>query len=315
MKHHLLTLLLILALGLTACSGRETTSPSEAAITVVATTSIVANVVQQIGGEHVTVISLLPLGADPHTYQPRPQDVQRISQAKLIFANGAGLEEFLHNLLENANALDKVKEVSEGIELLSLDQVMASHEEEHHEEEEHHHQGGDPHTWMDPNNVMIWVDNIVVALSAVDPAHAATYRSRGEAYKNRLRELDAWIVEQVNQIPPANRLLVTDHATFGYFAHRYGFRQVGILLPSFSSQAAPSAQELTSLVEQIRSSGAKAIFVGEDTSDQLARQIAEESGVRVVRVYHASLTPPDGPAPDYLAYMRYNVSAIVEALR
>ncbi|MCS7010415.1 MAG: metal ABC transporter substrate-binding protein [Anaerolineales bacterium] len=317
-------LLILVTMLLAACTGGKPSANEK--LHVLATTSMVADVVRQVGGEYVQVTTLLPLGTDPHTFEPRPQDVAAIEDAQIVFANGAGLEEFLEPLLKSAGAMDKLVEVSQGIELLPLEGIEHSHEheeEEHsHEGEEHsheggmhHHQGGDPHTWMDPNNVLIWVENIATALAKADPRHAKVYRAHAEAYANELRALDAWIREQVAQVPPENRVLVADHAVFGYFAEEYGFRQLGTITHSFSTGASPSAQELAALEDQIRTYGVKAIFVGADVNQNLAKQIAADTGVRIVQLYHGSLTDAQGPAPTYLDFMRYNVTAIVEALK
>ncbi|MEW6094636.1 MAG: metal ABC transporter substrate-binding protein [Chloroflexota bacterium] len=266
---------------------------------VLATTSIVADVVQQVGGEFVTVTVLMPVGTDPHEYSPRPQDVAALSDADIIFANGAGLEEFLQPLIENAGAADKLVEVSAGIELFTL----AGQE------------GDDPHTWMDPNNVILWAENIAAALSAADPVHAADYQANAAAYSASLADLDAWIRIEVASVPKENRLLVSDHAVLGYFAVRYGFDQVGSITGSFSTEAAPSAQELAALEDEIRRLGVRAIFVTEPSSQSLAEQVAQDTGICAVWLYHASLTDSSGPAPSYLEFMRYNVSAIIEALK
>jgi ABC-type Zn uptake system ZnuABC Zn-binding protein ZnuA len=168
---------------------------------------------------------------------------------------------------------------------------------------------------MDPNNVLVWVENIAVALSAADPEHAAAYQANAEAYAAELRALDEWIRAQVAQVPAENRSLVADHATLGYFAEEYGFTQVGTITGSFSTEAAPSAQELAALEDEIRSLGVRAIFVTEASNQSMVEQIAQDTGIRAVWLYHASLTEADGPAPSYLEFMRYNVSAIVEALK
>jgi len=297
-----LSLLTIVALLLSACSGRQSPAAGDK-LPVLATTSIVADVVRQVGGDYVQVTTLLPLGADPHTFEPRPQDAAAIADATLVFANGAGLEEFLQPLLESAGATDKLVEVSQGIELLPLTG------------EEAHHDAGDPHTWMDPNNVMVWTENIAAALSAADPAHADAYRANAAAYQEQLRALDEWIRAQVAPIPVEQRLFVADHATWGYFAEAYGFRQVGTITGSFSTGASSSAQELAALEDEIRSFGVRVILVGSDVNPSLAEQIAADTGARLVRVYHGSLTPADGPAATYLDFMRYNVTAIVDALK
>lgn len=309
-RFSLFSLLALFALVLTACGGAQPSAGSNR-LQVLATTSIVADVVRQVGGDYVQVTTLLPLGADPHTFEPRPQDAAAIADAQIVFANGAGLEEFLEPLLESAGATDKLVEVSAGIDLLPFEG-----EEEHHEGEEHHHdEGGDPHTWMDPNNVVIWTRNIAAALSAADADHADAYQTNAEAYIAQLQELDGWIRQQAALVPLEERLFVSDHAVWGYFAQEYGFRQVGTITGSFSSNASPSAQELATLEDEIRSLGVRVVLVGADINPALAQQVAQDTGARLVRVYHGSLTDSNGPAPTYLDFMRYNVNAIVEALK
>ena len=296
----ILAIILVL-LMVTACN--NTAAPVDGKLQVLATTSIVADVVQQVGGDHIQVTTLMPVGTDPHEYSPRPQDTVALVDAQIIFANGAGLEEFLQPLIENANAASKLVEVSSGIELLHL---VDDHTGQ---------QGSDPHTWMSPSNVVIWVVNIEAALSAADPAHAADYQANAQAYTAALRELDSWIRSEVAQIPAENRLLISDHAVLGYLAVEYGFKQPGTITGSFSTEAAPSAQELAALEDEIRSSGVKAIFVTEASNQPMADQVAKDTGIQAVWLYHASLTDANGPAPTYLDFMHYNVSAIVAALK
>lgn len=311
MKHKpfsLFAVAMVAVLLLAACGGGNT-GGTDGRLNVLATTSIVADVVARIGSEHVTVAVLLPPGTDPHTFAPRPQDAAAIADAAIVFANGAGLEEFLHPLLESAGATDKLVEVVAGIELLPF-------EEEHLEGDEgDEHEGGDPHTWMDPNNVILWAKNIAAALSAADPEHAADYEANAAAYIVELRDLDAWIRSEVAQVPAESRLLVTDHGVFSYFADEYGFTQVGTITGSFSTNASPSAQELAALEDDIRSFGVRAVFVGETANQSLAEQVAADTGIQIVIIYHEALTDDSGPVPSYLEFMRYNVSAIVEALK
>ncbi|KAF0108262.1 MAG: ABC transporter substrate binding protein [Anaerolineaceae bacterium] len=296
-----LALLVVAGLFLfTACGGGPPAQTGDS-LNVLATTSIVADVVAQVGGDFVTLTVLLPAGTDPHAFSPQPQDAAALADADIIFANGAGLEAFLPPLLESAGADGKLVEVSAGIELQPLPGGDAS--------------TGDPHTWMDPNNVIVWTQNIAAALSSADPAHAADYQANAAAYAASLRALDAWIRAQVEQVPPANRLLVSDHAVLGYFAARYGFTQAGSITGSFSSEAAPSAQELAALEDKIRADGVRAIFVTEASNQSLADQVARDTGIQAVWLYHASLTEAGGPVPTYLDFMRYNVNAIVNALK
>lgn len=305
MRRFIFSLLLVAAIVL-GCSPRPTESGK---LQVVATIGIVADVVRQIGGEFVQVNVLLPPGSDAHEYTPRPEDVAILSKAKIVFANGAGLEEFLRPLLENAGATERLVEVSHDVPLLK-----GEGEEEHHQNEGAHEHAVDPHTWFDPNNVLLWVDTIAQALSQADPAHRAEYQKNAEAYKGQLRELDAWIREQVAQIPPENRKLVTDHRIFGYFARTYGFEQIGALIPSVSTEASPSAQELAALEDAIRAYGVKAIFIEEIGSQQLAEQVSRDTGVRLISLYH-DLGPAGSEVDTYLNYMRYNVTQIVQALK
>jgi len=299
-KFILNTMLMVAMLLLCACGIGGTPAPS-GNLRVLATNSIVGDVVSQVGGDYITLSLLMPLGTDPHDYLPRPQDAAALIDAQLIFANGAGLEASLQPLFDSTGATRKLVEVSDGITLLQLPESNQS--------------TGDPHTWMDPNNVLIWTQNILTALSTADPTHADAYQANAKAYDASLRDLDIWIRSEVAQIPPQNRLLVTDHAVLGYFAVQYGFTQVGSITGSFSSEAAPSAKELAALEEKIQQTGARAVFVSEAANQGLADQVAADTGIRTVWIYHATLTASGGPVPTYLDFMRYNVNAIVGALK
>ena len=295
-------LAIIILVTLAACDGRPAAT-ADGRLHVLATTSIVGDVVAQVGGNYIDVTLLMPVGTDPHEYSPRPQDVAAIANADIVFANGAGLEAFLQPLLVNAGVTTtKLVEVSTGIKLLTLS-------------EQGNQAGDDPHTWMDPNNVLVWLDNIVAALTSADPGHAADYQANAKTYAASLRNLDVWIRAEVAQIPVENRLIASDHGVLGYFAARYGFTQVGTITGSFSTEASPSARELAKLEDEIRSSGVRAIFVTERSNQVMADQLAQDTGIRAVWLYHASLTGPSGSAPTYLEFMRYNVAAITGALK
>ncbi len=300
---HWLTVLLLGVGALAACRQGAETPQASNELQVVATTTIVGDVVAQVGGDQIELTLLLPVGTDPHSFEPSPQDIARVAGAQVVFANGAGLEPFLDNLLDSAGALDRVVYVSEGVAHRASD-----------EHADHDHAEMDPHTWMDPNNVMIWVQRIEEALSEADPAHAAEYHRNAENYLADLKELDAWIRQQTARVPLENRKLVTDHALFGYFADTYGFEQIGALVPGFSSIAEPSAQDLAKIEDAIRAYGVEAVFVGNTVNPTLAERVAEDTGVELVFVYTGSLGEPGGEAGSYLDYMRYNVTAFVNAL-
>jgi ABC-type Zn uptake system ZnuABC Zn-binding protein ZnuA len=292
--------IVILVFILCAC-GSTTPVVSGNKVRILATTTIVGDIVSQVGGDNIDLTILMPVGSDPHDFQPRPKDAASISNAQIIFSSGGGLEGFLKPMLDATGATSKLMEVSTGITLLPLPGSNQS--------------TGDPHTWMDPNNVIIWTQNIASTLSAADPAKREAYMVNAKTYSNSLHELDDWIRTEVAQIPTKNRLLVSDHAVLGYFAERYGFKQEGTITGSFSSDAAPSAKEIASLEDIIRQMGVKAIFVSEAINQPLADQIATDTGIKAIWIYHASLSSPSGPARSYLEFMRYNVKVIVEALK
>jgi ABC-type Zn uptake system ZnuABC Zn-binding protein ZnuA len=320
--------LLAFSVILLGCAAPAATPATESGsrLNILATTTIVADVVRNIGVEKINLTVLLPTGVDPHSFQPAPQDIAKMADADLIFANGAGLEEFLTPMIESANAVEKVIYVSEGIELLELAEGE-EHSDEHSQEaemlssthtaeesEHHHHEGGDPHVWFDPNNVMIWTNNITQALIKMDPANAESYQKNSENYLTELKALDEWIRQQVSSIPAENRKLVTDHQVFTYFAERYGFFQEGAVIPGYSTVAEPSAQEIAALEDIIRQQGVKAIFVGSSVNPALSRRVAEDTDVQLITIFTGSLSAPGGGADTYLEFMRYNVNAIVQAL-
>ena len=295
--YRLIIILTIIAIAITACGG-EPASPSGTSASVILTsTSFLADITRNVAGERVSVTSLLPVGADPHSYQPTPQDVTKLAQGKLLIINGADYEHFLVPILENAGGEREVIEASAGINPREEAGSV------------------DPHLWLDPNNAIVYVENIREALTHFDPEGAAIYQSNADAYVAELKGLDTWIVEQVNQIPIEKRLLVTNHEAFGYFAERYGFTIAGNVIESFSTDASPSAQQMAELIDQIKSSGAPAIFLDASDNTTLAQQIADETGVRVVTDLHLESLTDGPPAATYIDMMKHNVTQIVNALK
>jgi ABC-type Zn uptake system ZnuABC Zn-binding protein ZnuA len=320
------------------------TSAQNDPLPVVATTTIIADVARNVGGELVDVTSLVPPNADVHAFEPAPDDAVRIAEADVLLINGAGLEAFLSGLLENAGGVEPVV-VSNGVEILPFgEHVHDEHEEaehdeilgvlggegvceEHHDEEtaatqetegeehEHEHGGCDPHVWTDPNNVIVWTGNIADAFAAADPDNADTYRANADAYIQQLEALDAEVEQILSVIPAERRILVTNHEFFGYFAHRYGFEIVGVVVSGGTTLAEPNPQELAALVTIIAEEGVPAIFAEVSHNAQLAEVVAAETGINVVTtLYSDSLSEPGGPADTYLNYLRYNAQTIADAL-
>jgi ABC-type Zn uptake system ZnuABC Zn-binding protein ZnuA len=282
-----------LALALIAACSWPATS-----LRIVCSTTIVGDVVARIAGEGNDVTILLPVDADPHAFEPTPRDLVAIARADVVFLNGAGLEQNLEPILGTATG--SVVALSDGLDLLGSDG--------------HDHEGADPHVWFDPTNVGAWVDRIAAVLSHLDPVGEPEYRARAAAYRSELADLDTWIEEEVKRLPEERRLLVTDHAVFGYFAARYGFDQIGTVFPGLSSLAEPSARDLAALEEAIASLGVPVLFVGTTVNRSLAERVAADTGTEIVVVYTGSLSGPDGPAASYLDLMRYDVTAIVNGL-
>jgi ABC-type Zn uptake system ZnuABC Zn-binding protein ZnuA len=314
---------------------------------VLAVESFLADIAQNVAGDRLEVATLMPLGLDPHAFEPTPQDVARISEASVLIINGAGFEEWME-VLDNAGGERLLIEAAAGLESRTpgaeeithdhgagethadethadeahadethADEAHAdeTHADEAHTDEAHTHEG-DPHFWLDPTKVVRYVENIRDGLSAADPAGAETYAANAAAYIAELEELDVWIAEQIAQIPPERRLLVTNHESLGYYADRYGLEVIGAVVPSVTTGASPSAQQLAALADLIRAEGAPAIFLETGANDQLAQQLHDETGIAVVTgIYTHSITEPAGAAPTYLAMMRYNTEAIVTALR
>ncbi len=265
----------------------------ENGLNVVVVESFLADIAQHVGGDRFEVDILIPPGSDPHTFQPTPQDVAKIANSQVVIANGAGLEGWLEEVIDNAGGERLVIEAAQDLPGNST-------------------RPGDPHFWLDPNFVISYTEQIRDGYITADPEGEAVYRQNSEEYILELEELDAWIADQVKQIPAERRMLVTNHESFGYFADRYGFKIIGTIIPSVSTGSSPSAQQLVHLVEEIKEIGIPAIFLESGTNPELAEQVAREAGVRIVEeLLTHSVTTTDG----YIEMMQYNTQTIVEALK
>ncbi len=459
MKKIIITFLSLLAMAgamLSACqsaalSPQPNTAKPQGAIKVIAVETFLSDIAQNVAGDRLQVETLMPLGLDPHAFEPTPQDVAKIADSQVLIVNGAGFEEWLNETIQNTGGERRLieaaagltsREAREGEEIVLSPQEKAeqacaqfagqaaeeevtsgmdaaaavelhdehAHEGEKHEHEAellllklnpvgssysgfvrldvaeegefiiaanggtvavtdasgakveaeeilalncaglkngilldmgageyvialnglagettpffagpaggHHYHEGDPHFWLDPLNVVKYVENVRDGLIAADPTGKDIYTQNAAAYIAQLNDLDQWIKQQIATIPEERRLIVTNHESFGYFADRYGFKIIGTIIPSVSTNASPSAQQLARLVDHIRATQAVAIFLETGSNPQLAQQVSEETGVKVVsELFTHSITGPDGKAPSYIAMMKYNVQAIVDALK
>ncbi len=290
-----------------ACA--PTSAPSSSGkptLNVLATETFLADIAQNVAGTRVKVAALIPTGVDPHSFEPTPADIKKVADSQVLIVNGAGVEAFMARLLENAGGKRLVIEVSKG--LVSRNPSPGEPTDADNPV--------DPHFWLDPNNVVKYVENIRDGLSQVDPDGATTYAANATAYIAQLKDLDQWIVAQVQPVPPARRLLVTNHEEFGYFADRYGFKIIGAIIPSFSTDASPSAQQLAQLIDHVKASKAPAIFLELSANPQMANQVARETGVKLVAdLYTHSISAADGPAPTYIDMMKYDTKTVVDALK
>ncbi|MCE5259326.1 MAG: metal ABC transporter substrate-binding protein [Chloroflexi bacterium] len=303
--------ILLFSILLSGCRTAAVTpaESSPSSLKVLAAESFLADIVQNVAGSRLQVDTLMPLGADPHAYEPTPRDVARVAEADLLFINGAGFEGWLANLITTASSKAAIIQASDGLIVRTPQPGELAGSDTGHADEV------DPHFWLNPINVIRYVENIRDALGAADPAGIAEYAANADAYIAKLKELDNSLSQQVSVIPSEKRLLVTNHESFGYFADRYGFTIVGAIIPNVSTEASPSAQQMTRLVDQIRATGTKVIFLETGANSQLADQIAQETGIEIVAdLYTHTLTPANGSAPNYIAMMQYDVHRIVQAL-
>jgi ABC-type Zn uptake system ZnuABC Zn-binding protein ZnuA len=283
---------LLLAVALVAgCGGGGGGSDGE--VGVVATTTHVADLVRNVGGERVEVDGILPPEADPHDYEPRPSDAAALSEAEVVFRSGGDLDEWLDELIESAGG--------DAAEVTLLDSVETI--------------GDDPHWWQDPRNAILAVGAIRAALVEADPDGRAAYERRAAAYTRRLRNLDADIERCIGRVPPDKRKIVTTHDSLGYFAERYGVEVVGAVIPSLSTQAQPSAKDVDELVRQIEDEGVEAVFPEVAVSQRLERAISRESGAEVGdELWTDSLGPEGSGAETYLDALRADAAALAEGM-
>jgi ABC-type Zn uptake system ZnuABC Zn-binding protein ZnuA len=288
----LAALALIVGAGFAPGCGASDGSGSTSGAAVIAETSYLADIVQNVAGNRLKVESLLPLGTDPHSFDPTPRDAAKVAKARAIVINSPGFEPPVDKLIAGAG--------EQGMTVIDAAKGLAG-------------ENVDPHFWLDPIDVITYVENIRAGLTAIDPEGAGEYAANASTYDQKLRDLDSWIATQVATIPASRRLLVTNHESFGHFADRYGFTVVGTVFPTSDGEGAPSAKALGSLIKDIRATGAPAIFLETGSNADLADQVARETGVKVVTdLYTHSLAQN---APTYLDMMRWNVDRVVEALR
>jgi zinc/manganese transport system substrate-binding protein len=270
---------------------------------VVATFSILGDLVREIGADRIELSVLVGADADAHTYQPKPTDARALASAQALVSNGLGYEGWIDRLAKAAPFKGRAIVATKGVATLQAAPTPGHN----------HAHGPDPHCWQDVGRTRRYVVNIVEGLTAADAANAAFYRERGQDYDKRLAALDQWIKAEIAKVPAAQRRAITAHDSFRYFTAAYG---VQFLAPrGFTTESEPSAKDVAALIRQVREQKIKALFVENMSNPGLIDQIARESGAVVgPRLYSDALSGLGGPAPTYEAMMRHNVTALVAGM-
>ena len=333
----LLALAACAPIALAACGSDDegqsaSTTPAPAGPKVVATTTIAGDLVRNVAGDRAEVVTMLPVNADPHDYEPRPSDAKALTEAGLIVRSGGDLDEWLDDVVKSAGG--------DATEVTLIDTVETrkgghahgdeggadehGHEDDEHgheegedqdakEEADHGDEGVDPHWWQNPANAIAAVEAIRAALVKADPQGAATYDANAKAYTAELQALDKAITACMRDIPESQRKLVTNHDAFGYFADRYDIEVVGTVIPSLSTQAQASAGAVTKLVDTIQDEQVKTIFAENTVNQRLERAIADRAGAKVgPPLWSDSLGDEGSTGSTYVDMLRFNTDALAE---
>jgi ABC-type Zn uptake system ZnuABC Zn-binding protein ZnuA len=265
---------------------------------VLASTTMIADMAQQIAGDKLAVESLLPLGGDPHIYEPTPTDVQRVTQAQLILVNGLTLEGWMKELIDNSGSKAKIVTVTEGVAALTSAE---------------HKGAADPHAWMTASNGMIYTNNILKAVCALDPADTNYFEKNAAAYTSELQNLDTYMKEKIAQIPERQRILITSHDAFHYYGLRYGLRLESVL--GTSTDADVQTSDIIRLINVIKNSGVTAIFVESTINPKLLKQIAKDNKVIIGgSLFADSMGDAQSGADSYLKMLRHNTDVLANSL-
>lgn len=291
--------------------GAGTEARAEKKVKAVASFSILGDMVKNVGGARIEVITLVGPNGDAHVFEPTPADAKTVASADLVIVNGLGLEGWMERLVKTSGYKGLVVVAAKGIKPLEM---MKEKQEEQPEPGAKHKHKIDPHAWQNLANGQIYVDDIAAGLSAVDPAGAPIFKANADAYKVKLADLNMWVKTEFASIPKPQRRLITSHDAFGYLAAAYG---VTILSPmGVSTESEPSAGGVAKLIKQIRKEKITAVFIENVSDPRLVEQISKESGVKLGgELYSDALSKPEGPAPTYIDMFKNNVTKMVAAMR
>ncbi|WP_372084606.1 metal ABC transporter substrate-binding protein [Tistrella mobilis] len=308
----------LLAAGTLAVLALRLPVPALAAdepIRVVASFSILGDMVQQVGGDRVRVTTLVGPDGDAHVWQPAPADARTVADADLVVMNGLGFEGWMDRLVQAAGYDGPVAVATTGIVPRQMAEAEEGEEDHDHAGgEDHDHGGTDPHAWQSLTNARIYVHNVLEALIAADSDDRPAFEANAAAYLKKIDALDARIRAEIASVPAERRKVVTSHDAFGYFEAAYG---VEFLAPvGVSTEAEASAGDVAKLIDQIRAEKIPAVFMENISDPRLLERIASETDATIGgTLYSDALSPADGPAATYLEMMDYNVRTLVAALR
>jgi zinc/manganese transport system substrate-binding protein len=262
---------------------------------VVASFSILGDLVRNVGGTSVEVTTLVGPDNDAHVYSPTPADAKKIADAKLIIVNGLGFEGWLPRLVQSSGGKAKIVTATDGIAPLRLGN------------------DADPHAWQSVGNAKVYVGNIRNALSAADPANTERYRTNADAYLAKLDALDREVRDAIAKLPPARRKVISTHNAFGYFAAAYGIEFIAPL--GVSTESEPSARDIAKIITQVKQAKIPAVFLENISDPRLMQRISAETGAKVGgTLYSDGLTGEKGDAPTYIDMVRHNIKALTRAL-
>lgn len=264
---------------------------------VLSTASIFADMAENIAGGQLEIKTIVPIGGDPHIYEPTPADAQLISKADLILKNSLTFEGWLDDLIESAGSRSTVVTITEGVSAIRSAYKGSA----------------DPHAWMDASFGLIYIENIKNALVQLDPDNREIYEFNYKVYRQQLEDMDAYIFEQISKIPEGRRILITSHDAFQYFGRRYGVQLEAVI--GISTEAEAQTSDIIRLSKVIKESGVPAVFIETTVNPKLLKQIAEDNKVFIGgALFSDSIGEKDSEAPSYLEMLKYNTDTIVSAL-
>lgn len=267
-------------------------------IKVVSSASIFQDMAMNIGGEKIDAFTIVPIGGDPHLYEPKPSDAQLVKSADIILVNGLTFEGWINKLIDNSGTTAKVHTITDGVDVLKSEKYKNA---------------ADPHAWMNVRNGLVYIENIKKALIEVDPKNKEYYTSNYEKYKNEITALDKYIEEEIKKIPEAKRMLVTSHDAFAYYGKRYNIRLNA--LKGISTEAETQTSDMIRVAKAIRESKVPAIFIESTINPQVIQQIARDNKVKIGgELFADSIGAEDSEGPTYVKMLRHNTDVIVKAL-